>query len=127
MPDIDALLQNKRLLLIIAAAAALLLLILLLILAAVSGGDNDAQGTQNYTLQKDADPLQPFDMNEVQVPDEMQKVLSLCLHYSRIPPAAWSREEIMRFWIDPKELAIEQLEKQLEDHMAEMMKEIPGK
>ncbi len=128
MPDIDALLQNKRLLIIIAASALLLLLILLLILAAVSGGGGSDDGTApGYTLQMEADPLTPFDMSEVQVPDEMQRVLSLGFHYSRIPPDAWNEEEIRRFWIDPKQLAVEMLEKQLEDHMDEMMEEIPGR
>lgn len=68
------------------------------------------------------EPQAPYGL---EVPDEIERFLAPELRFYREPREKWTREEVDRFWIDPKELGIEVLTKKNRNKVREILDSVP--
>lgn len=61
----------------------------------------------------------------LEVPDEIERYLAPELRYYRENRARWTKEEIDRFWKDPRELGIEVLKKENRKKLRELLDSVP--
>lgn len=111
---------NRRNLLVVAAATlGVTIVIVLVILIAAGGGEEppppfvyntDAEGSDAAAAAAGARAPGALDVFDLMLPPEDEHVRDWSWR-SHVPIGrAWSQEEIAEYWIDPREIAEEQLE-----------------
>ncbi len=71
---------------------------------------------------EEAGPQAPY---ALEVPDEIERFLAPEIKFYREPRERWSRGEVDRFWIDPRELGIDALTKQNRKKVRELLDSVP--
>jgi len=67
-------------------------------------------------------PRAPYGL---EIPDEIERFLTPEIRFYREPRERWSREEVDRFWMDPKEMGIDALAKQNRKKARELLDSVP--
>ncbi|MFP4383985.1 MAG: hypothetical protein ACLFST_15255 [Spirochaetia bacterium] len=115
---------DKKIILLSFTGLGLVTALITIIAVSLSRPDSAEVTGNGYMLLPDGgDPLE--DMKYPSERHAAREYFSRGPDLYRVPKENWSQEDISRFWLDPRIIALEYLEKENRNYLEEMFESIP--